>query len=33
MSVATKIGFSAHPQTLLCHREIGFDSKEMQEDV
>jgi len=25
----TKIGFS----TSLCYREIGFDSREMQEDV
>jgi len=29
----TKIGFSAYPQTSSCHRETGFDSREVQEDA
>jgi len=32
-SAATKIGFSAHPQTSLCQKETGFDNREMQEDT
>jgi len=32
-SAATKIRFSAHPQTSLCHRETGFDSRNVQEDA
>jgi len=29
----TKIGFSAHPQTSLCHRETSFNSREMQDNA
>lgn len=28
-----KIEFSAHPQTSSCHRETGFDSREVQGDA
>lgn len=32
-SAVNKIGFSAHSQTSLCYREIGFDSREIQENA
>jgi len=29
----TKIGFFAHPQRSSCHRETGFNSREVEEDA